>query len=369
MNEFIVTPYSVVGKVNYDKLVKQFGLSLIDDRLIEELNFPHKLLLFKYFFAHRDLDKIIRIYKENGKFAIVSGRGASEHIHLAHVLLFKFVLELQRRFNAFLFVPISEDEKYFAKQGLSFNDARKYAIENLIDIIALGLDKKDTEVLIDTLTMNAKIYGLAAKLAKKITLSTIKAVYGFSNEQNIGLHFFPAIQAAHILYPTVEKDLPSLVVISVDQDPHMRIARDVAAKFSLFKPAALESRFLKGLTGEEKMSASEPYSAIYVNDTPELVKRKIWKAFTGGRPTVEEQRRYGGKPDICPVYEYHVLFFDTLEEAKKRHARCRNGDLLCGDCKIELTERIIKFLKEHKAKREKAVDKIHEFADIKEFQQ
>ncbi|MEQ9715315.1 MAG: hypothetical protein ABGF52_07235 [Candidatus Asgardarchaeum sp.] len=30
---------------------------------------------------------------------------------------------------------------------------------------------------------------------------------------------------------------------------------------------------------------------------------------------------------------------------------------------------IIKFLKEHKAKREKAVDKIHEFVDIEEFQQ
>ena len=364
MGEFEVTPYSVTGRVNYDKLVERFGLALINNKLIEDLSFPHKLLVLRYFYAHRDLDKIIDYYKEHGKFAIVSGRGASEHIHLAHTLLFKFVLELQRRFNAFLFVPISEDEKYFAKQDLSFENARKFAIENLIDLIALGLDKKNTEVIIDTLTMNAKIYGLAAKIAKKITLSTIKAVYGFPNEVNIGLHFFPAIQAAHILYPTAEKDLPSLVIVSVDQDPHIRVARDVAARLSLFKPAALESRFLKGLLGEEKMDASNPYSAIYINDPPNLIREKIWKAFTGGQPTIDEQRKLGGNPDICTVYEYSAFFFDTIEQARNRHEKCREGELLCGECKLELIERMLKFLEEHKRKREKAKERIHNFLDI-----
>jgi len=364
LGEFEVTPYSVTGRVDYDKLVEKFGLALIDDELIEEFGFPHKLLLLRYFYAHRDLDKIIKYYKEHGRFAIVSGRGASEHIHIAHVLLFRFVLELQKRFNAFLFVPISEDEKYFAKQELSFEDARRFAIENLIDLIAIGLGKKDTEVLIDTLTMNAKIYGLAAKIAKKITLNTIKAVYGFPNETNIGLHFYPAIQAAHILYPTAEKDLPSLVVISVDQDPHMRVARDVAARLSLFKPAALESRFLKGLLGENKMDASNPQSAIYINDSPNLVRRKIWRAFTGGQPTISEQRKRGGNPDICTVYEYNAFFFDTLEQAKNKYIKCRKGELICGECKLELIERMQKFLEEHKRKREKARDRIYDFLDI-----
>ncbi|MGQ4832694.1 MAG: tryptophan--tRNA ligase [Candidatus Asgardarchaeia archaeon] len=365
MDEFEVTPYSVTGKVNYKKLIEQFGLSVVDDELIEKLDFPHKLLVMRYFFVHRDLDKIAEFYKQHGKFAIVSGRGASEHIHLAHTLLFKFVLDVQKKFNAFLFVPISEDEKYFAKQDLKFEEARKYAVENLLDIIAIGLEPKDTEVLIDTLTMNAKVYGLAANIAKRITLSTVKAVYGFSNEMNIGLHFFPAMQSAHILYPTMEYDLPSLVIISVDQDPHMRVVRDVAEKLHVFKPAALESRFLKGLAGEEKMSASDPYSAIYVNDSPGLIKRKVWKAFTGGQPTVEEQRKYGGNPDICPIYEYNAFFFDTLDEAKKRYERCKSGDLLCGECKNELISRLRKFLEEHRKKKEKAKDKLQDFVDLK----
>jgi len=358
MNTFKVTPYSVSGKIDYDKLIKDFGLRLVDESLIDDFDFPHKLLKMKYFFVHRDLDKIAQFYKEHGRFAIVSGRGASEHIHLGHTLLFKFVLDLQKHFNAFLFVPISEDEKYFAKQGLSFEDARKYAIENLVDLVALGLDMKNTEFVIDTLTMNAKIYGLAAKIAKRITLSTVNAVYGFSNDQNIGLHFFPAMQAAHILYPTVEKDLPSLVVISVDQDPHVRVSRDVAEKLKLFKPASLESRFLKGLSGEEKMSASDPYSSIYINDSAKLVRKKVWRAFTGGQPTVKEQKKLGGNPDICPIYEYNALFFDTFDEARNRYQRCKSGELLCGDCKNELIKRLQKFLESHRKEREKAEEKV-----------
>lgn len=364
MEEFELTPYHVKGKIEYDRIIKQFGLDIVDDELISRFKPPHKLILMKYFFAHRDLDKILDIFDNGGKIAIVSGRGASEHIHLAHTMLFKFVLDLQKQLNAFLFVPISEDEKFFAKQKLSFEDARKYAIENLIDIIALGLDRKNTEVMIDTLTMNAKIYAIAARAAKKLTMSTIKAVYGFTSDQNIGLHFFPAIQAAHILYPTIEYDLPSLVVISIDQDPHMRVARDVAPKLSVFKPAALESKFMKGLSGEEKMSASDPYSSIYVTDTDDEVKRKIHRAFTGGQPTIEEQRKYGGNPDICPVYEYNALFFDNYEQALNRYQQCKTGKLICGDCKKELTDRLIKFLSRHRERREKAKDKIDEFVDI-----
>ena len=60
------------------------------------------------------------------------------------------------------------------------------------------------------------------------------------------------------------------------------------------------------LTGESKMSASNPNSAIYTIDDEKTIRRKIANAYTGGRPTAEEQRRLGGNPDVCPVYHYHM---------------------------------------------------------------
>jgi len=38
------------------------------------------------------------------------------------------------------------------------------------------------------------------------------------------------------------------------------------------------------------MSASEPETAIFTTDSSELVKKKIWKAFTGGKGTIAEQK-------------------------------------------------------------------------------
>ena len=73
-----LTPYEVEGEVDYNKVIKQFGASLIDNKLKSKLN-GIRLVDKNVFFAHRDLDKII------GKdFAIVSGRGPSAKITLAH---------------------------------------------------------------------------------------------------------------------------------------------------------------------------------------------------------------------------------------------------------------------------------------------
>ena len=73
-----LTPYEVEGEIDYNKVIKQFGASLIDEKLKAKLA-GLKLIDKGIFFAHRDLDKILK--KE---FAIVSGRGPSAKITLAH---------------------------------------------------------------------------------------------------------------------------------------------------------------------------------------------------------------------------------------------------------------------------------------------
>jgi tryptophanyl-tRNA synthetase len=41
-------------------------------------------------------------------------------------------------------------------------------------------------------------------------------------------------------------------------------------------------------------------------------------------------------------------------------SKCRNGEILCGECKVALTEKINTFLEAHQEKREKAKDVIHD---------
>lgn len=356
-----MTPYEVKGKVDYSRLLEQFGVQPVTPDLLARIRKPHRLLRTGYFFAHRDFDKILDYYDEHGTFAVVSGRGPSEHMHLAHLLLYMFNLYLQQEFNAYVFVPFSDDEKFFFKDQLELGDVRRYSVENALDMIALGFDPSKTEFFFDTAHMNPKMYSMAVEMSRKVNFSTVRAVYGFAPETNIGLLFYPALQAMHILYPEVERSLPVVVPIAIDQDPHVRVSRDVAAKMGLFKPATLESKFMKGLSGEAKMSASEQETSIFTTDKPEAAAVKVMNAFTGGRATVEEQKVLGGIPEVCPVYEYQHLFFFDDAKSEKLYKDCTGGKILCGECKGNLARYVKSFLAEHQKRREEARHKLDMF--------
>ncbi|MEM2562010.1 MAG: tryptophan--tRNA ligase, partial [Candidatus Bathyarchaeia archaeon] len=187
---------------------------------------------------------------------------------------------------------------------------------------------------------------------------------GFQESTNIGWIFWPALQAApcFIHAKLTGENVPALIPAAIDQDPYWRVTRDVATKIGYYKPAQIHCRFLPGLGPGGKMSASMPETSIFTTDPPNIVKRKIWNAFTGGRATVEEQRKLGGNPMMCTIFQYYVYLFEE-DDAKlaERERRCKNGELLCGECKSDLAERVNRFLEEHRKKREKARDMLDKF--------
>ena len=366
-DEFVVTPWEVKGKVDYSKLIKQFGLQLLTDELLERIKRHtkelHYLLRRKIFFAHRDLNWLLDEYEKGNKFYLYTGRGPSGHTHLGHIVPWILTKWLQDKFKAKLYFQITDDEKFLFKEKLSLNKVKSFAYENMLDIIALGFDPKRTFIFLDT-EYAKTLYKEAIKVAKHITFSTAKAVFGFKNSSNVGQIFFTSMQAVPAILESVKegKNVPCLIPLAVDQDPHFRVARDVFPKLGYYKPAILHSKFLPGLGPEGKMSASEPNTSIFTIDKPEDVERKIMNAFTGGGTTIKEQKEKGGNPDVCSVYQYYYFLFEKDDKKlKKIHEDCKSGKRICGECKKELAKRIKKFLKEHQEKREKAKEKIEEF--------
>lgn len=346
-----VTPYEVEGQVDYDRLIKIFGVSKITPLLLKKIKNKPLLLRRGYFYAHRDFDKILK----EKKFAVVSGRGASEKMTLGHLAIFKFIKELQDTYGCHVFIPFSEDEKFMYKRGLDFDKAQKYAMDNALDLAAIGFDPKKTEFFMDTFNMNSDMYNLAIQCAKKMTFSMIKDSLGFKDSKNVGSIFFPAMQAAHILYPTYKYGLPVVVVIGIDQDVMVRLSRDAAFKLGLRKPADLLSKFLPALDGSAKMSASKPESALYTTDKGPEIERKIKKAFSGGRGTLEEHRRLGGDPDIDASFQYLRLFFvENDAELNRIHGQYKAGEMSTTELKKITIKHAKKFLAEHQRKRERA---------------
>lgn len=365
--DFIVTPWEVKGEVDYKKLLDEFGTTEITDDMIDRLKNHtgniHTFIRRKIFFSHRDLNWILDKYENGEKFFLYTGRGPSGHTHLGHLIPWLLTKHLQDKFGSELYFQITDDEKFLYNHNLTLDETRNYTNENILDVIACGFDPEKTFIFSDT-EYSKTLYNIAIKVAKHITFSTVKAVFGFKDSTNIGMTFFPAIQAAPCFLPSVlkRKNIPCLIPAAIDQDPYWRgIARDIAPKLGFYKPAQIHSKFIPGLGKGGKMSASEPETAIFTIDTPEIVHKKIMNAFTGGRATVQEQKKEGGIPEICPIYQYYMVFLDDDKQVADIHQRCKSGNLLCGEDKLRLSKIIKTFLKEHQRKRKEARKVVEKF--------
>jgi tryptophanyl-tRNA synthetase len=366
-NEMVVTPWEVRGKVDYERLIREFGTQPLTEELLQRTakytGGLHLQLRRGIFFSHRDLDVVLDLYDKGIKFVLYTGRGPSGPVHIGHLIPWIFTLHLQEKFDTRLYFQMTDDEKFLVDDELELKDTKRFAYDNALDLIALGFKPEKTFIIFDVKDIDL-LYDIALEVAKRITYSTARATFGFQESTNIGWVFWPAIQAVpcFIHAKLTGENVPALIPAAIDQDPYWRVTRDIASKIGYYKPAQIHCRFLPGLGVGGKMSASEPETSIFTTDPPDVVKRKIWNAFTGGRVTVEEQKKLGGDPSICTVFRYYFYLFEE-DDAKlaERERRCRNGELLCGECKTDLTERVNKFLKEHRRKREKARDMVEKF--------
>ncbi len=364
--EMVVTPWEVSGKIDYDKLVREFGTQPITPEIIERIRKHtgdlHPQLARRIFFSHRDLDWILQRYEAGEKFVLYTGRGPSGPVHIGHLVPWIFTKYLQDKFDAKLYFQITDEEKFLHQDDFTLKESEEWTYENALDIIALGFDPKKTKFIIDRRSM-AVLYELAIRIAKHMNISTVRAVFGFQESTNIGLTFFPAIQAAPAFLESylVGHNVPCLIPAAIDQDPYWRVTRDVAPKLGYYKPAQIHCRFVPGLGRGGKMSASMPETSIFTVDPPELAEKKVLGAFTGGRATIEEQKRLGANPDICSVFAYDYFLFMNDKEIEDLRFNCKAGNIMCGECKQILAERVKRFLIEHQEKRERAKDHFEEY--------
>jgi tryptophanyl-tRNA synthetase len=365
--EMVVTPWKVEGRVDYERLIEKFGTKHVTQRLRarfkEHAGYLHTQLRREIFFSHRDLDWWLDVYQRGDPVGLYTGRGPSGPVHLGHLLPWFFTQHMQEVFGAHLYFQMTDDEKFLLNDNLELDTTIGYTYSNALDLIATGLDPKKTHIFSDTNDIS-HIYRLSLEVAKRITFSTIRGLFGLQDSDNIGMIFFPAIQAVPCFMQSAREDRKVAVIIpaAIDQDPYWRMTRDIAEKIGYYKPAQIHSKFLPGLGPGGKMSASMPETAIFTIDPPEIARKKIMGAFTGGQPTVREQKEKGGNPGICSIYSYYFHLFE--EDDSKLiilENKCRSGALTCGDCKARLAEVIGRFLLDFQAKREKAKDNLQDF--------
>jgi tryptophanyl-tRNA synthetase len=129
-------------------------------------------------------------------------------------------------------------------------------------------------------------------------------------------------------------------------------------RFPIPKPALIHSKFLTALQGAGgKMSSSNPNSAIFMSDTPKMIKDKINKhAFSGGRETAEEHREKGGNPDVDVAYQYLTYFEDDDAKLEKLAKEYRAGTLMTGEMKKECIDLLQGYVAAYQDRRSQITD-------------
>ena len=350
--EILITPWDVSDNVDYKKTMENFGIKPIKD-LLKDIENPHHLMRRGIIFGHRDFERIIKSMKEGKKFTVLSGMMPSGKMHFGHKMIVDQLLYYQN-YNTEIYIPIADLEAYWAR-GMDFETTKKLAVEEYItNYIALGLNPNKINVYLQS--KNETVKDLAMKLAKRVNFSEMRAIYGFGGETNIGHILAPIVQVADILHPQLKEKNPVVVPVGIDQDPHLRLTRDIANRAKEFKfipPSSTYHRFMTGLLGG-KMSSSKPETAIFLSDKPsKSLRKKVMSCKTGGRETLEEQKKLGGIPEECVVYELYVYhLIDDDNELKEIYDKCKNGELTCGQCKKSCYEKITEFLNDLSEKRE-----------------
>ncbi len=365
-DDFKVTPYDVEGVVDYERLMKHAGLEQVSDKMLDRMKKHagelHFMLRRKIFFAQRDLSWLLDEYEKGNKFYLYTGIAPSGAMTFAHLFNFIFNQWLQEKFKVDMYIQIPDEEKPLIRD-VTFEETHRLAYEDILNIIALGFDSKRTKIFLDT-EYAKTMYKPAMKIAKRITFSMIKDSFGFTNENNVGSIFYTSMQAVPAILKSIEegKNVPCLIPCGVDQDVHFRLTRDAVSKLGYYKPAGLYSKFMPGLSGVKKMSAHSPNDTIYLNDSPEVVEKKVQKAFTGQQSTAELQKKLGGDPEKCAVCQYYKFLFEPDDKKlEKIFEGERSGTMLAGEHKEHLAKTINKFLEEHRKKKERLKDKIEDF--------
>lgn len=368
--KYKVTPWEVSGEIDYGKLIKEFGVKPLDEKILARVERHtgelHYFLKRKIFFAHTYLDTILEQFEKKNNFYLYTGRAPSGPVHLGHLVPWIFCKWLQDKFDVNLLFQIPDEEKFLFNENMTLEDTKKWAHENILDIIAVGFNPKKTKIFLDT-EYAGVMYKHACRVAKKVTFSTAKSIFGFTDSNNLGEIFYTSMQSVPAFLPTIleGKTTYCLIPCAIDQQPHFFLTNDVAPKLGYPKTATILARFLPGLQGmhqEGKMSSSVESTTIFTIETPEQVRNKINKyAFSGGKETIEAHRKHGGNPDVDIAYQYLTFFLEDSGKLKKIYDDYKSGKLLTDELKQITIEVINKFLKEHQNRREKAKGMVEKF--------
>jgi tryptophanyl-tRNA synthetase len=221
----------------------------------------------------------------------------------------------------------------------------------LVEFLACGLDPEKATLYVQSdLPETAELYLLLNMNAYVGELERCTSFKEKIRQQpqnvNAGLLTYPTLMAADIIIHRAQK-----VPVGKDQEQHLEMTRTFANRFNRLyhieyfpEPVAytFEENLVKipGLDGSLKMSKSEnENSAIFLADSPEVIRKKVMRAVTDSGPTEMNQPKPQAIENLFSLMKT-LSAPDTYAHFSGLYDTCQ---IRYGDMKKQLAEDVILF--------------------------
>ncbi|WP_227374959.1 tryptophan--tRNA ligase [Haladaptatus halobius] len=274
-DEVALDPWGSATISDYRKLFEEFGIEEFDDVLPDVPN-PHYLMRRGVIFGHRDYRRVAEAMQAGEPFAALSGFMPTGDPHIGHKLVFDELIWHQRQ-GGDTYGLIADLEAHSAR-GLSWEEIDEHARDYLLSLLALDFDAEDGTLYRQS--ENRDLQDLSFELGSKANFSEFQSIYGFDGETNVSHVQSVVTQMADILYPQFDEPKPTVIPVGPDQDPHVRLARDLAVRMRYFGVTRAYASFEADETELSHVAAAYEARTEYAEDpeTPRCEEAADWLA-------------------------------------------------------------------------------------------
>ena len=277
---------------------------------------------------------------------VVSGIRSTGKLHLGNYYgAVQNFVKMQNEYNCFFFIA---DYHSLTTHPTPAN-LHANVKQVLVEYLACGLNPEMATLYVQSdvpeiaelylyLNMNAYLGELERSTSFKDKIR--------NNPENVnaGLLTYPVLMAADILIHHATK-----VPVGKDQEQHLEMSRTFGNRFNnLYKTEYFKEPFafnftenlikIPGLDGNGKMGKSEgENNAVYLSDTPEIIRKKVMRALTDAGPTQQNQTKPTEIQNLFDLMKVDSTA-NTLQHFENLYQNCQ---IRYGDFKKQLAEDMV----------------------------
>ncbi|MEV6689854.1 aminotransferase class I/II-fold pyridoxal phosphate-dependent enzyme [Micromonospora sp. NPDC051196] len=250
---------------------------------------------------------------------------AGSRLHLGHLSLARDVAWLREKGHSVTLIS---------------RQTRTTASATVVELLAERVKQFDGRAPDRVIDLDAaEVRAFEDDVLSGLVLRRMRQVYGWSDDTRLSLLRDAVTMMSFFLYEQSPRG--SIALVDAGQVTHTALMRTVSDRLAAPTPYVAYRRLVPNLRRRGgRASINDPASTILLTDRPDTVREKFIGAVTGGRARAEEQRQYGGNPNDCPTFEV-IELLSAPERATAVARRCRAGEVLCGQCKIEHLDDVI----------------------------